>query len=32
VGSGELMLNTALISLYELLGRLKQEMETPGKR
>ena len=29
VGSGERMLNTALVSLYELLGKLKGEMEVP---
>jgi len=29
VGIGELLLNTNLISLYELLGKLKPEMETP---
>jgi hypothetical protein len=28
-GAGEQMLNTALISLYELLGKLKPVMETP---
>ncbi len=31
VGAGETMLNTALISMYELLGKLKSEMAVPSQ-